>query len=117
MNKILLIFPFLLLCTENPAINMIKVPPLPVEEYSVVEYVCKTHYSYHYPPAVQWFLDNKLLLHGVNDENYTSPEESHMSNSTLRIRVKRQMNNKNIKCALKDDYTILATHNLNVKCK
>ena len=104
---------------EATIINMTVVPKRLIEEDSVVEYVCQTGYAYPDAPVVEWFMDYNLLADNVHTErNNTSPgNELLMTKSTLILTTKRTMNNRTVKCALKNDDTKFNEHNLNVICK
>ena len=100
---------------------MTKVPKQPSEEGLMVEYVCETKYPcYTDPPAVLWFVGNKSINASdvYTKENYTSPlTYTVMTKSTVRLIMERKMNNKKVKCALRNDSSKLSEHKLNVICK
>ena len=102
-------------------INMIKIPRLPVEEGSVVEYVCKTDSFYPNPTAVLWFVDDESVdEHDVHTEQKFSlslDQNGQMTQSVLRLIAKREMNGRTVKCVLKNDITKSDKSNLNVMCK
>ena len=95
--------------------------PLDVKEGSVVDYVCETDYAYPAPPPVLWFVDDEPV-----DANYVQAEEDdtlpvayhgQMTRSILTLKIKKDMNNKTIKCVLRNYSTKLSKHILNVVCK
>ena len=106
---------------EATTINMTKVPQQSVEEDAVAEYACEADTVYLDPTAVLWFVNglfvNKSDLH--SDKNYISPihYRTQMNKSTLELTVQREMNNKEVKCVLRNDGTKQSTHKLNVMCK
>ena len=109
----------MVISAEATAINMTNLPKLPVEEGSEVQYACETDYAYPDPPFVQWFVNDEAVLHNIHTKEYhASPGDKRMmTKSTIRLVTKRDMNNKQVKCVLKNDDTILDKHCLNVMCK
>ena len=100
-------------------INMTKIPPA-AEEGSAVEYVCETDYAYPEVPDVLWFVDaNEVNYTLVTEVNYRLPGSYHgqMTKSSLRLAVKREMNNRTVKCVLKNNRTKYNKHNLSVTCR
>ena len=100
---------------------MTKVPQEPFEEGDVVEYSCETDSAYIDPTAVLWFVDDVLVNTDdiPTEKNYLSivHYQTQMNKSTLILTAKREMNNKEVKCVLRNDGTKLNTHKLNVVCK
>ena len=94
--------------------------PLDVKEGSVLDYVCETDYAYPDPPVL-WFMDDEPVdanyVH--TEEHYLSPVTCHeqMTKSILTLKIKRHMNNKTVKCVLRNSSTKLSKHVLNVMCK
>ena len=106
---------------EPIKINMMKVPPVTVEEGSVADYMCETNSFNHDTNPILWFVDDiPVDEHDTHTEvNYSSPGDYYgqMTNSTLRLTAKREMNNRLVKCVLKDNIANLISHNLNVTCE
>ena len=102
----------MMISDEATTICMTKFPKLDVEEGAEVEYICT---------VVLWSVndvsmnDVPMAVHDVHTENFSSPSVYHgqMTRSILRFKVKRVMNNRNVKCLLEK----LSEHNLHVKCK
>ena len=109
----------IIIAAYAPTINMTKIP-LDVKEGSVVDYVCETDYAFADPPVL-WFMDDEPVdanyVH--TEEHYSSPVAYHgqMTKSTLTLKIKRDMNNKTVKCVLRNSSTNLSKHVLNVMCK
>ena len=105
---------------ESTAINMKEIPSV-VEEGSVAEYVCVRNYTYPDPATVLWFVDDVRV--DVNyvptEDNYSSTADFYewVTKSTLRLNITRTMNNKTVKCVLKNSSILLNEHNMNVMCK
>ena len=106
---------------EATTISMAKMPQLAVEEGTVAEYVCETDSLYPDQTAVLWFLDDKPVdKPDVQTEvNYSISVESHgnMTEYTLRLTTKREMNRITVKCVLQYNMTEFGKHNLEVMCR
>ena len=96
-------------------ISMTDIPELPVEEGSVVEYVCVTDYAYcSEPPSVMWLVGGE----SVNASDIkTVVHRGNITKSTVTLLIQRKLNSKQVKCILKNDDTKWNEHNLNVTCK
>ena len=109
-----------MISVEGTAIKMIKMPQVLVEEGSVAEYVCETDSTYTNHAAVLWFLDDEPVdrteIH--TDDSYPSPGgDRHMIHSTVRLTAKRDMNNRIVKCVLRNNSTKFHVHNLKIMCE
>ena len=99
---------------------MIKMPQLLVDEGSVAEYMCETDSAYPNPAAVLWYLDDEPVdgreIH--TDDRYPSHNgDRPMILSTLRLTAKREMNNRIVKCVLRNNSTKCHEHRLHVMCE
>ena len=104
-------------------INMTRGAEQAIEEGSMAEYVCETDCAYPDPPSVLWYVDDKPvgLINGQKDptNNFLSCKDynGQKTSSTIQLTTKREMNKKNVKCALDNDDTKFSEHNLNITCK
>ena len=110
----------IMISVEATSINMIGVSQLAVEEGSITEYICMTDSAYPEPPTVLWLMnDVSVSVNDAKTEQNTLPGDfyGNKTKSTLRLKLKRGMNQKKLKCVLENDDTKWNEYNLNVTCK
>ena len=92
-----------------------------IEEGSKAEYVCETDCASTGPPIVLWYVADKPV--NINHEQIMNKSlpcgdyNGQKTKSTLQLTIKREMNNKNVKCALENDDTKLSDNSLDITCK
>ena len=111
----------MVISVEATTISMTKVPQRAVEEGSAAEYVCETDSLYPDQTAVLWFLDDKPVdkLHVHTEVNHSSSVDNQrkMTEYTLRLTKKRDMNRRPVICVLRNNRTKYGKHNLEVMCR
>ena len=111
----------IIILDEATTINMTRVPKSALEEGSVAEYVCEIDSFNPDPTAVLWFVDDKPVneYDAQIEMNSTSSVDydGRTSESTLRLKTKREMNNGTVKCVLKNKSKKLKKHTLEVMCR
>ena len=111
----------IIISADTEGINMTSYPQVAIEECSVAEYVCVIDSAFPKAPVVLWYIGDSPvdIKYGYYIDNNvtTTANNGKKTISTLQLTAQREMNNKRVKCVLKNDQTKSDGCILRVTCK